>query len=463
MSATLAGAVAADDLRRLELLARAPEDEVRRFAAAGARRRLAAGEVLRQEGDRAEHVFVLLEGQVRISRQVEGRDELLTTYAAPALFGELPLLMGKTYFFGTMRAISPAEVAEFPAAAFWDLVTGCPEMTTAVLRQMAVRLRALETIAFQRARLTSLSTLAAGLAHELNNPASAVQRAAAEMQRAALELEACAAAAGRLLRDDQLDALRRLRDALAAASPAEEGALARTRREDDCAAWLEARGVGDAWSLAGALADAGVDGGRLDAVAAIVPPEAVDCAVRWLEAGLRAASLARTASDGADRVARTVGQVRGWTSLDHAGGGELDVRTGLDASLEVLAPRLRGVRVERAYADALPPVNGWLGELNQVWSALLENAADALEGSGTVRISTAAVAEDVCVRVEDDGPGIPAAVQPRVFDPFFTTRDVGRAGLGLATAWRIVAAHGGTLGFTSEPGRTVFEVRLPAA
>lgn len=456
-----AGADVVDELRALDVLAAAPEDEVRRFAEAGRPLALAAGEVVVAEGEAADRVFVLLEGQVRVSRRMDGRDELLTTHAPRSLFGELPVLMGKTYSFATFRAIQPTRLVAFPVAAFWELVTGCTEITAAVLRQLAARLRALETITFQRARLTSIGTLAAGLAHELNNPASAAQRAAGEMARAAVELEACAADAGRRLSDDELAALRALRDEWSAGGADDGAALVRLAREEGCSAWLAGHGVDDAWSLAGSLADAGVDAAALDRVAAIVPAAALACAVRWLEASLRAASLARTAADAASRVARTVGQVRGWTSIDHAGGGEVDVRAGLDATLDVLAPRLRGVRVVREMGGDVPPVIGWLAELNQVWAALVENAADALDGQGTLRVSAVALPDAVCVKVEDDGPGIPPEIQPRIFDPFFTTRDVGRTGLGLSAAWRYVAAHGGTLGFTSVPGRTVFEVRLP--
>jgi signal transduction histidine kinase len=447
------------ELRRVALLADLPEECLARFAEAGCVVHRPVGQVHRADGQPVDCVFVILEGEIRITQRIGDGERVIATYGADTLFGEIPVMMGSTTFWATSRATAPTRVLEVPAPAFWELLATCPEAGIGIMREMANRLGALEAVSQSHQRLLSMGTLAAGLAHELNNPASAARRATAEMEASMDELAEHSARLGSLLRDDQCELLDGFRGN-AGAVPA--GALERMAAEDACAEWLaEARIPGD--HLAAGLADCGITPADLDRLRDALPAEALPHAVAWLEVRLRAASLARTAADAAARVAAVVDAVKGFARLGEAALTELDVNQALRSTLTVLAPRLSGVAVEQRLDPALPAVRGYASELNQVWSALLENASDALEGRrGRVLVRTAREGDQARVEVEDDGPGIPAEVQPRVFDAFYTTKEVGRGpGLGLSTAFRVVAEHGGTLQFRSRPGCTVFEVRIP--
>jgi signal transduction histidine kinase len=448
-----------DALRRVETFADIPDADLVWLLERSEVVSRAAGEVHRAEGEPAEHVFVLLEGEVRITQHTGGREVVLVTYGPYALFGELPVLMGIPHYFASGRALTAARVLEIPADVFWEFISDCPVVTKRVVNQMGRRVQAVESVAQERERLVSLGTLAAGLAHELNNPASAARRATADLEEALAELEARARAVGRCMDDARLQAL--AADAEGGCAP--DGALERADAEDACAAWLERMRLEGAWRLAPALVDAGLTAERLDALVATVPDDALEGCLRWLEVRARVRSLARSARDSAARVAALVETVKGYTALDRAPVLEVDVREALEGTLAVLGARLAGAVVERDYEAGLPPVRAYAGALNQVWTVLLENAADALAvRGGHVRVAAAREGDYVRVEVEDDGPGIPPEAQAHVLDPFFTTKEPGRGtGLGLSSAFRTVAEHGGTLRFQSQPGRTVFEVRLP--
>jgi signal transduction histidine kinase len=448
-----------EELRRVELFAPLPEDCVERFAAAGTMRELRAGETTRADGDPADAVFVILDGKVRITQRHGDHERTLVTYGANTLFGEIPLLMGSPTYWATGRVIADARILEVPAPAFWELLATCQPAATAVMKEMASRISALESVGQSRHRLVALGTLAAGLAHELNNPASAARRATAGMEDAVEELAEHSARLGGLLGGTQCDLLEEIREGAAAAAPT--GAMERMAREDECLEWLSAAGLSE--EMAAGLADCGVTPADLERIRTLVPPAALADAVGWLEVRLRASSLARTAADSAARVAAVVDALKGYTRLGEAPITQMDLNLALQSTLAVLAPRLAGVTVEQRLDPALPQVRGYGSELNQVFTALLENASDALEGRpGRVRVATCRDGDEACVEVEDDGPGIAPEVRERIFDPFFTTREVGRGmGLGLSTAFRIVTEHGGTLRFRSQPGCTVFEVRLP--
>ena len=448
-----------EELRRVELFAPLPEECVERFAAAGTVRELRVGEVTRSDGDPADAVFVILEGQVRITQRQGDQERTLVTYGANVLFGEVPLLMGSPTYWATGRVVADARILEVPAPAFWELLATCQPAATAVMKEMASRISALESVGQSRHRLVALGTLAAGLAHELNNPASAARRATAGMEDAVEELAEHSARLGSLLGDTQCDLLEEIREGAAAAVPT--GAMERMAREDECLEWLSAAGLDE--EKAAGLAECGVTPADLERIRTLVPPAALADAVGWLEVRLRASSLARTAADSAARVAAVVDALKGYTRLGEAPITQMDLNLALQSTLTVLGPRLAGVTVEQRLDPALPQVRGYGSELNQVFTALLENASDALEGrQGRVRVTTARDGDEARVEVEDDGPGIAPEVRERIFDPFFTTREVGRGmGLGLSTAFRIVTEHGGTLRFRSQPGCTVFEVRLP--
>jgi signal transduction histidine kinase len=304
------------------------------------------------------------------------------------------------------------------------------------------------------------------LAHELNNPAAAAQRAAAQMGPPLTELEQLACRLGqRALDDADWDALRALRERLTNAQRSGElQPLERADQEDAVAAWLEDRGVTDAWELAPSLA--ALVPGAFDDIAERLAPEALGDALRWVAQSATAQDLLDTITSSTGSISRLVGAVKIYSSMDRAPEQETDIHEGLETTLLILAHKTKqGTRIVPQYDRSLPRLLTRPGELNQVWTNLLDNAIDAAGPSGEVRIRTFREADDLVVEVADNGPGIPAEIQSRIFDPFFTTKEVGAgSGLGLDVVRRIVHERcGGEVTFESRPGDTRFRVRLPLA
>jgi signal transduction histidine kinase len=318
-----------------------------------------------------------------------------------------------------------------------------------------------------RERLASLGTMAAGLAHELNNPAAAARRAAAQLAEA---LEVIDAALARFVeagveRAEAAQLVQLQQEALASAAAATAlDTLDAADAEDELLARLQELEVGEPWRLAEPLAAAGLDETWLERVAEAAGP-ATDAALRWVAATLTAGRLAIELQESTERMSSLVGAVKSYAYMDRGGVVEVDLHEGLETTLMVLGYKLKHteIKVIRDYDRALPKLTVHASELNQVWTNLLDNAIDALGERGTITLRTSADGNCAVVEISDDGPGIPDDVCQRIFDPFFTTKDVGQGtGLGLATARRIVVdRHDGSLTFESQPGRTTFKVRLP--
>jgi signal transduction histidine kinase len=318
----------------------------------------------------------------------------------------------------------------------------------------------------QSEKLAALGKLSAGLAHELNNPAAAAQRAAAQMGPPLAELEQLACRLGqRALDDADWDALRELRERLTNARRTSElQPLERADQEDEVVAWLEDHEVTDAWALAAPLGSLAPD--ALDDVAGRLAPETVGDALRWVAQSATAQELLDTITASTGSISRLVGAVKTYSAMDRAPEQEIDIHEGLEATLLILAYKTKqGTRIVPQYDRSLPHLLTRPGELNQVWTNLLDNAIDAAGPSGEVRIRTFREADTLIVEVADNGPGIPAEIQAQIFDPFFTTKDVGAgSGLGLDIVRRIVNERcGGEVTFESQPGDTRFRVRLPLA
>jgi signal transduction histidine kinase len=335
------------------------------------------------------------------------------------------------------------------------------------MRQMRPVMSRVAGIGQHRERLAALGTMAAGLAHELNNPAAAARRAASDMAEA---IEVVSSSLARFVesgveREEAAGLVALQQQALARAAGATAlDALDAADAEDELLERLETLGVPEAWRLAEPLAAAGVDQNWLDRVAALAGP-ATDAALRWVAATLAAGRLAAELQEATERMSALVSAVKSYAYLDRGGLVEVDLHEGLETTLVVLGHKLKhaGIGLARDYDRDLPRLTVRGSELNQVWTNLLDNAIDALGEGGTISVSTRRDGGCAEVTIADDGPGIPAAVVERIFDPFFTTKDVGEGtGLGLATARSIVADHhGGSLSVESAPGRTRFLVRLP--
>jgi signal transduction histidine kinase len=461
---------ALDQLRRIPLFEDLPDDALREVAERGLEKFVPAGDVNGREGEPVEHLYVILEGELRITKEATGGEVVINTYTPGAFFAEVPLLAGSP-FLATGRALTDCRLFLIPDDLFRRLLTEHPSFGNKILQTMAERVQILQSFAAQRERLTSLGTLAAGLAHQLNNPAAAARRSAEALREDLDELRsvglrlARAATTGRLT-SDALDTLERAITAPVRAEEPVPDELERSEREEAVSFWLEECGVPEGWTLAPALVSAGLGVADLPPIVESVSSDLRLDVLRYLEATLDASGLVDEVEGSALRISGIVETMEGYSYMDRAPVQEVDVNGGLDDTLGVLAHRLDGVEVVRDYDPGLPRITAYGGELNQVWTNLIDNAIDAVsasEASGRITLRTGCERDRVLVEVADDGPGIAPENRARIFEPFFSTKDVGYGtGLGLDVSYRIVVGrHGGDIHVVSEPGRTRFEVRLP--
>jgi signal transduction histidine kinase len=433
---------------------------------------LATGETLFVEGDSGDRAYVITDGELEIVKRAGDREVLLAVRKPPEVIGEMALLEA-TPRTATARARTAARVLTIPKPALDALLATSPAALRAVLDTTLGRLRESQAQLQQGERMQQLGTLAAGVAHELNNPASAVQRSAAVLRAdLARQPEVLGALAGLGLSDEAravVDGLLgRAQEHTEAASQLD--ALAQSDLEAEIDDWLADHDVPDAYDLSPGLVHLELGPSGLDELAAAVGPEAVPTVLRAAVTVHDVHDLVEQIETGAHRISDIVAALKGYSYLDQAPVQDVDVTEGIDNTLLLLGGKTKDIVVRREYAPDLPRIEAYGGELNQVWTNLLDNAADALRegshGDPTIVIR-AAVADRgqpfVAVEVEDNGPGIPPEIQERVFDQFFTTKPPGSGtGLGLDTAQRIVVLrHRGDITLESAPGRTVFRVELP--
>ena len=462
MSATVTVA----DLRPVDLFDELDDAELEEWARAASVRQYKAGDVIVEAGAGQDLFWLLLDGVVATLVIDNGRAEPTGEHVGPTWMGAIPVLT-ETPFGGRLQARSDVRMAVIAAAEFTDLALKHRPVHRRIMRQVRPVVSRLTAIEQNRERLASLGTMAAGLAHELNNPAAAATRAAADLADA---LDVVTGTIGRFVeagieREEARQLVELQRQALeSAASRTALSALDAADAEDDLTDALEDMGVSEAWRLAGPLAGAGLDAAWAHRVAALAG-DATGAALAWVAASLAARDLAAELQESTARMSHLVGAVKTYAYMDRGEVVDADIHEGLETTLVVLGHKLKHTSIEvvRDYDRSIPPVTMRGSELNQVWTNLIHNAIDALGDSGTITITTRRDGECAEVCVADDGPGIPADVQARIFEPFFTTKPVGQGtGLGLDTARRIVDdRHHGSLIVESEPGRTVFRVRVP--
>lgn len=426
-----------DRLRLTPLFGGLPDDQLDRLADMGEIVDLAAGDVLITEGDEADALYVVLEGEMDVTKRA-GRSTIPVARVGPgALQGELAALEGGRRL-ASVTAATDAEVLRIPVGAIRELLDAGPDVALAVIRTAVSRLRSMESLFREREKLAGLGTLAAGLAHELNNPAAAAMRAIDQLGGAVAAAE------------ERPRPVPPPRPPADAAPP--RSALERADRIDAIAAL-----TGDA-AAATSLVDAGWSPEAVSGLPAdVLPWLAADASVHLLLGELRLAI---------GRMSEIVAAVKGYAYLDQAPVQRVDVREGLEQTLVIMRHRLRdGVEVVRELADDLPEIEVRGSELNQVWTNLIDNAIDAMDGRGTLTLRAEADPEGDGVRVTicDTGPGIPDEVRQRLFEPFYTTKPPGKGtGLGLHITHNVIGSHGGRIEVDSEPGRTCFEISLPA-
>ncbi len=455
------------ELRTIDLFDELDDEQLLRWQEVAVIREQPAEAVVSEAGtDGAREFLLLLDGVVQGLVVEAGRVEPVTRQVAPTWMGAIPVLT-ETGFAGRMVAETDVRLAAIGGEDFIDLVmTQRPvhRRVMRAIRPVATRIAVREQT---RERLASLGTMAAGLAHELNNPATAARRAASDLAEA---LDVLASTIGRFVESgierEQAQALVAMqREALGRIeSESTLAALDAADAEEDLVGSLQRLGVAEPWRLATPLAAAGIDAAWLDQVASIAG-EGTSAAIAWIAASLTARELAAEIAESTERMGKLVKAIKAYAFMDRGELVEIDIHEGLETTLVMLGHKLKhtSIKLEREYDRSLPKLTLRGSELNQVWTNLLANAIEALGEAGTIRITTAR--DGVCARVDiaDDGPGIPDDIRDRVFDPFFTTKDVGEGtGLGLDTARRIVTDRlNGSIEFESEPGRTVFHVWLP--
>ncbi len=458
-----------DELRTVDLFDELTDEELAQWLAVARARHVAPGEVISEQGEEPRGLQLLLEGEAQtLIVGGGGRTEPVGAQHAPTWIGAIAALTGNPSPV-RMQARTACRLALVAPEDFRRLAFAQPTVNRHVMQQVAPVAGRITAVEANRERLASLGTMAAGLAHELNNPAAAARRAASQMTEALDAIDAALRSfveAG-IEREDAEQLVRLQQDAVQRAAAATAlDALDASDAEEALLAQLEDLDVREPWKIAEPLAAAGVDRAWLDRVAALAGP-ATGAALRWVAATLTAGRLSAELCQSTERMSALVGAVKTYAYMDRGDLVEVDLHEGLETTLVVLGYKLKHTRIEvvRDYDRALGKLTVHGSELNQVWTNLLDNAIDALGERGTIAISTHADGEHAVVEIADDGPGIPDDLATRIFDPFFTTKDVGRGtGLGLATARRIVnERHRGSLTLESEPGRTVFGVRLPFA
>ncbi|MEV8630484.1 ATP-binding protein [Streptosporangium sp. NPDC051023] len=447
------------------------------LAEAGRPRELIDGEVLFSEGAPARFFVVLLDGELLISKEVDDRDEVLARHStrpdaetraslAHTFTGELCVLAGDAYL-ATAASVGDSRVALYDRDVFLQMLVRVPQVSELVVPVLALRAQDMIVSGGRRSTLASLGTLAAGIAHELNNPVSAVTRAIGELDAAVAGLEAAAETWGETAQEAEREAVQAARrDWLAHPRGSGPGdALQVSLLEEELQDWLEDHGLADGAPLAALLAERGLDVEWLEDLARPLRADRLPIALSYLSESFRVRSCVVDVRDAGTRISAIVRNTKEYTNLDRAPETDVDVREGLESTLAMLRPKLAGVTIVRDYAQPLPRVPGHPTELNQVWTNLIDNAAGAMGGSGDLRVSVRGEGGCVLVEVADTGPGIDPEVLPRVFEPFFTTKDIGSGtGLGLHLSHRIVTKlHRGSITVCSRPGDTRFQVRLPGA
>jgi signal transduction histidine kinase len=456
------------DLRPIGLFDGLSDEQLAQLLAVGEEVAVEPGVELFVEGDHADSWWVLVSGALDLVRRVGREDVAVGRMDVPGRWaGGFRAWDEQGVYLATGRGASPGRVLRVPAEALRGLMDAWFPFGVHLVSGLYRTARSIESTARQRDSLVTLGRLAAGLAHEINNPASAAVRAVDSLDATATTLlDALTRLAEGEVTAEQfvaLDALRReVPPRTALADP-----LVVADATDELAAWLAARGVGREWDIAPPLAAAGIDVGWCERAAAVLGDGPVlEHGLEWVASTLAARTLVAEVRESTHRVSDLVSAVRSYTQMDRASRQDVDVREGLESTLVMLGHKLReGVRVTRQYADDLPRIEANPGELNQVWTNLVDNAVDAMQGAGTLRITTSSVDGWVVVEVGDTGPGLTPEAATRAFEAFYTTKEVGQGtGLGLDIARRIVVErHGGTIELVPTPAETVLRVRLPVS
>ncbi len=453
-------------LSTIEALKGLTEEEFTWLATHGTERFGKDGDLIFSQGTPPEHLMFILDGDVLVHRH--------SSSPVSVLIGQTGRITGKTPFSRIKawnadgRADGNTWILELHDSHFPELLTAIPSMTQRVVRVLLDRNREYTRAEEQIGKLAAVNNLAANLAHELNNPASAAKSAASNLLNAmGGQAELACYRIGMILGTedrlkDYLEWLSGLRSRVSHSRQTDNGSVDTTSLEDSLMTWLEEKGFAEAWKLAPIMAEANIQLSSLQDLEGLVPAHTLCAALSDAMAALEREASVVLVSEAADRIFRLVTAVKDYAYMDRHPIQDVNIAESLDTVLQLFQPRLAGITVRRFYSPEVPLLKAFGSELNQAWAALIENSLDAMGDSGTLTLSTKLQGKTILIEIADTGQGIPAECADRVFEPFFTTKPFGKGlGLGLDTVQRVIQKHFGAVAFDSMPTKTIFHVRLP--
>lgn len=424
-----------------------------------------SGELLIEEGDPGDSAYIVMEGEFEIIKKSDQREIVIGLREPGAVIGEMALI-DNTPRNASVRAVKDSRLLKISDKVFFQLLQNSATAVLAILRTVSGRLRQNEAMLRQSEKMAALGTLSAGLAHELNNPAAAARRSADQLRLKLNDWQQLNSELDRLaLSEPQRSKLIQLRREMSAEAKGKNqpNPIKQSMLENDVQAWLKEHAVQEAWEISTDLVSAGFDTTNLRKLCEAYTSNQISVVVKWLAAGYSVHGLIDEVRMSTERISEIVKSVKEYSYLDQAPLQEVDIHESLENTLVILRHKTKeGVKIIRQFAANLPRIEAYGSELNQVWTNILDNALDALEGTGEITLRTYAKPPFVFIEIQDNGPGIPTNIQKRIFEPFFTTKPPGvGTGLGLNISYTIIHKHYGEIRVTSKPGETCFQVKLP--
>jgi signal transduction histidine kinase/predicted CoA-binding protein len=454
-----------DFLKKVPLFASMPDHDLDRLCEMVTEEHLKAGDQLFAEGSPGDKAYIIETGEIEILKASGGRSVLLAVRKSGDVIGEMSLLEAAPRF-ASGRARTESKLLAISHSQLDDLLNTSASAARSLLFTITSRLRSTELMLRQSEKMAQLGTLTAGIAHELNNPAAAAQRGTSQLNSVITQLQEAQIGLSKLsLPPENWDKLSELNLLIRerASNHIEIDSLERSDREYEIEEWLEAQNIPDAWEYAPTLVGLGLTEEQLDNLAKDFSSDQWVEVIAWMGASFNTYSLLEEINQGSERISEIVKSLKSYVYLDQAPIQTIDIHEGLNNTLVMLRHKLKeGIDVKREYAESLPNIQAYGSELNQVWTNIIDNSIDAMNGQGEIIIKTHQDGEWVIVELEDNGPGIPEDFQEEIFSPFFTTKAVGKGtGLGLNISYKIIEKHSGEIKVFSKPGKTRFQVSLP--
>ncbi len=453
-------------LKRVPLFAELPEKDLARLCEMVEEVDLKAGDLLFSEGDLGNHAYVIRKGEVEVLKASQRRDVLLAVRTEGEVIGEMALLEDTTRT-ASLRARTDVTLLKIDKSQLDNLLETSSSAARVLFYTILRRWRETHAALRQSEKMAELGRMTAGVAHELNNPAAAAGRSASQLLDSISNLMAAQTELTELhLQPPEEALLDFLKDRIEASitNPIHLDTITRSDREAELEDWLNDQGIQDAWELSPALTGLDLSAEDRKRISSGFSEAELPVVLTWVQATCDVENLLVEIREAAGRISTIVQALKSYSYLDQAPVQEVDIHAGLENTLIIMRHKLKqGIEIKREYAQDLPHIQGHGSELNQVWTNLIDNAVDAMDGQGTITLRTRREKDWVVVEIEDNGPGIPPEIQDKIFDPFFTTKPPGQGtGLGLDISYNIIVhKHRGEIKVLSKPGQTIFQISLP--